>query len=128
MPVQSSKIRLGAPTSMWVDWNLSSQVELGASTGGAQLAYNATYLPIEIDQTIVPVSAFKTKEEAVFSVSLLQRSATNTLLAFSLATDLLTTTAASTMTAVTGVTAVPQGTPGTTSYSYLLSSLVRIVV
>jgi hypothetical protein len=118
MSVLTQKIRLGAPTSMYLDWNTSTPVELGASTGGAQLAYTATYLSVDIDQTIVPVTAYKTKEETIFSVSLVQESAQNLLIAFGLATDLLTTTVAGAVTTPTAPTVTVVGTAATTSYSY----------
>src|ERR1035437_9171557 len=97
MAVNYTKIRLGAPDSMILDAALSSFIDLGASSGGAQLAYNATYFPIEIDQTILPATAYKTKEEIMFSVALVQSQASTLLAAMSLGTDLLTTTAAGTM-------------------------------
>jgi hypothetical protein len=118
MAVQTAKIRLGAPTAQWLDWNTTAAVELGASTGGAQLAYNATYVAIEIDQSILPANAYKTKEECVYSVSLVQESAANLLVAFGLGSDLLTTTVAGAMTTPTAPTVTIVGTPGTQTVSY----------
>jgi hypothetical protein len=118
MSVQTQKIRVGAPTQQWVDWGLSTQVDIGASTGGATLAYAATYLPVEIDQAIIAANAYKTKEEITYSVSLVQESAINLSIAMSLNNSLLVTTAAAAMTTPTAPTVAVVGTAATTSYSY----------
>jgi hypothetical protein len=118
MAVQAAKVRLGAPTAQWLDWGASTPVELGASTGGAQLAYNATYTTVECDQAIVPITAYKTKEEVVYSVSVIQESAANLLVAFGLGSDLLTTTVAGAMTTPSAPAVSIVGTAGSQTISY----------
>lgn len=68
MAVNPLKIRLGACDAM----SLFGSVDLGASTGGAELNYTPTVLAVEIDQTIMPFLAYKTKEEVDFDVVLAQ--------------------------------------------------------
>lgn len=51
---------------------LFGNIDLGASVGGAELNYNPTVFAVEIDQSILPVKMFKTKEDVTFSVALAQ--------------------------------------------------------
>lgn len=118
MTVDYTKIRLGAPDSMVLDASTSSPIDLGASTGGVTFAYNATYLPIEIDQTILPASAFKTKEDIIFSCSLVQEQVSSIRAAYSLQSSLQSTVAAGTTASPSGQTVQVIGTTGATTYTY----------
>lgn len=123
MATQYSKIRLGAPDYMVLDASLAVPIDLGASTGGVTMAYNATYLPIEIDQTILPASAFKTKEEIMLSMSLVQEQVSTIAVAYSLQASYKSTVLAGTTASPSGVTTVPQGTAASTSYTYTVVPL-----
>jgi hypothetical protein len=116
--LQYNRIRLGAPDYMVLDANTATPIDLGASTGGATLAYTASYLPIEIDQTILPMNAYKTKEDVLFSVSLVQETASLVAAAMSLGTDLITTTAAGPMTTPATPVITTGGTPGVATWGY----------
>jgi hypothetical protein len=113
-----NKIRLGAPDVLMLDWGTSTPIDLGFSVGGATLAVNSTYLPIEIDQSTMPANAYKTKEEYIFSFSAAQEQVTILAAAMSLGTDLITTTAAAAMTTPTAPTVTPTGAAGAIAYSY----------
>lgn len=71
MAVNQLKIRLGAPTTQWLTFS-SGAVELGATTGGAELTYNPTILAIECDQILMAIQAYKTKEEVSYDVAMEQ--------------------------------------------------------
>lgn len=119
MAVNSAKIRLGAPDLMILDSATSAPTDLGASSGGAVLAYNATYFPVEIDQTIMAAIAYKTKEEITFSVTLVQSQISTLVAAMSLPTTNATTVASGTM--GTGPTCTVTPTGGAAgSYSYMV--------
>ncbi len=118
MAVNRSKIRLGAPDLMMLDAGAASPVDLGASSGGATLAYNATYFPVEIDQTILAAVAYKTKEDILFSVTLVQSQATILAASMSVQTSNLSTVASGTMGIGGAPTLATFGTAGSTSYSY----------
>lgn len=119
MAVNAAKIRVGAPDLMMLDATTASPVDIGASTGGAVLQYNATYFPVEIDQTILAATAYKTKEEILFSVTLVQQQASTLVAAMSLQSSVKTTTASGTMAAMTPApTVTNNGTPASTTYVY----------
>lgn len=118
MAVAYQRIRLGAPDSMILDANTATPIDLGASTGGATLAYSCTYLGVEIDQTILPANAYKTKEDIIFSVSLVQETASLVAAAMSLGTDLITTTAAGPMTTPATPVITTAGTAGVVTWGY----------
>jgi hypothetical protein len=73
---------------------------------------------VEIDQTILPANAYKTKEDVLFSVSLVQETASIVAAAMSLGTDLITTTVAGAMTTPAAPTVTPTGAAGVIGYSY----------
>lgn len=66
-------------------------VDLGGSVGGAELVYTPTNFLVEIDQVIQSVAVFKTKEEFIFSVALVQYQINLINLTFGYATANVTT-------------------------------------
>lgn len=72
MAVNALKIRLGAPVSQTMTFSGSPGIELGATTGGAELTYNPTILAIECDQALMAIASFKTKEEVAYDVAMEQ--------------------------------------------------------
>lgn len=74
MSVNALKIRLGAPVSQTMSFGppASQAVELGATTGGAELTYNPTVLSIECDQILMAIQAYKTKEEVTYDCAMEQ--------------------------------------------------------
>lgn len=88
MATTVSKIRLGACDTMTL-----LGVDLGSSIGGAELTYNPTNFLVEIDQAIMPVQAFKTKEEISFGVALAQYQMSLVAAVFSYAQTGVTTVA-----------------------------------
>lgn len=121
MTVLANKIRLGAADSMI----LFNTYDLGASMGGLELNYNPTTLQVEIDQAIMPVAAYHTKEEITLDVALVQLQMQILSLAFgygSQATTGIITTASGTMGAGVAPTLSTNGTAGSTSYSYQVAA------
>ena len=123
MAVNPQKIRVGACDSMV----LFNTVDLGASTGGVELNYNATVLAVEIDQAIMPIQAYKTKEEVDFAVSLVQAQMNLVATAYAYlnaTSNPVTTTAAGILnggasTACPSLTSLTlTGTAATTTYTY----------
>lgn len=117
MTVLANKIRLGAADSMV----LFNTYDLGASMGGLELNYNPTTLQVEIDQAIMPVAAYHTKEEISLDVALVQLQMNLVSLAFGYGSQSsigVSTTAAGTMAAGSAPTLSTVGTAGVVSYSY----------
>jgi hypothetical protein len=79
------KIRLGAPDSQTLTIGAAA-TELGATSGGAELDYNPTILAIEIDQALMPVASYKTKEELTYATVMNQFQLSLVALAWSYAT------------------------------------------
>lgn len=112
MAVLATKIRLGAPTSMLLTI-AGTQIDLGASIGGAEFTYTPTMLQVEIDQALPPIAVFRTKEEAEFLVALAQFQVSLIMAAFAYPqSNVVTATGTpATDTAYFGnVVAVPTGT------------------
>lgn len=91
MAVNTQKIRLGAPTSQILTIG-GTATELGATTGGATLTYDPTVLECDIDQALMPVASYKTKETVTYEVALEQYQISLVALAWSYATSSVTTT------------------------------------
>jgi hypothetical protein len=119
--VQVAKIRLGAPDSMILFGTSQAPVDLGASLGGAELDYTPTIFQVEIDQAIMPVNIFKTKEEVAFTVALTQMQVALVQSAFSYAQS-LTTTAGAGISTPSAPVITPVGGSGT-SYSYTIAAV-----
>lgn len=112
MAVLVNKIRLGAPDSMF----LGAQ-DLGASMGGTELNYNPTVLQVEIDQSILPVGVFKTKEEISFDVAVLQSQVKLVQTVFGYAQS-VQTTAPGTLATATAPVVTHVGTAGAATWVY----------
>ncbi len=67
MTVDYTKIRLGAAATMVVDASTSNPLDIDPSTGVVTFAYNATYLPIEINRKLLQDYALKTRDELTCS-------------------------------------------------------------
>jgi hypothetical protein len=72
---------------------LFGTIDLGASVGGNELTYTPDTFLVEIDQAIMPVKAFHTKEEIVFHTVCVQYQMNLIAAGFSLATSAVTTVA-----------------------------------
>lgn len=121
MTVLANKIRLGAADSMI----LFGTYDLGASTGGLELNYNPTVLGIEIDQAIMAVAAYATKEEVTCDVVLAQVQMSLVSAAFGYGSATATgviTTASGTMAAGVACTLAVVGTAASASYSYQVAA------
>lgn len=97
---------------------LFGSVDLGASLGGAEIDYTPTIFQVEIDQAILPVKAWKTKEEVTFTVALLQVQAATILNAFGYASSGVVTVVAGSLATATAPTVTNQGAVGAVTYSY----------
>jgi hypothetical protein len=119
--VNTVKIRLGACDQMTMYAGTLNALDLGASAGGAELSYNPTVLLVEIDQTPMPVTAFRTKEELLFDVAIVQFQMNLLSFAWAYASSTVsnvTTTSSAALTPPTGGTATTVGTAGSTTYTY----------
>ncbi len=121
MTVLANKLRVGAADSMV----LFNTYDLGASTGGLEINYNPTVLQVEVDQAIMPVAAYATKEEVTVDVVLAQLQMSLVSAAFGYGSSSATgviTTASGTMAAGVACTLSTNGTPGSASYSYQVAA------
>ena len=117
MAVNALKIRLGAPDFQQLVIGTTT-VDIGSSIGGAELTYNPTTLLIEVDQAIMPVNAYKTKEEIEYAVAVAEFQMNRVSAVWSMAQTGITTVVTGTLSAPTGGTATPVGTPASTTYTY----------
>lgn len=117
MAITPAKIRLGAPDFQQLTIS-GVVVDIGSSVGGAEINYNPTVLQIEVDQAIMPVNAYKTKEEITYDVGLAEYQINRVTAAWSYAQSGITTVAAGTLGTSPAPTLSTAGTPGSTSYSY----------
>jgi len=120
MTVNALKIRLGAPDYMVLYQGTATQIDLGASIGGALLTYTPTDFAIEIDQALSAVASYRTKEEVTFGVALAQTSANLLMAAFNYAPTSIVTVAAGTLVAPPAPTVTTAGTAGVASVTYEL--------
>ena len=121
MAVNALKIRLGAPDSMILFSGFSNQTDLGSSTGGVEINYNPTVLAVEIDQSILPVASYRTKEDLSFDVALAEIQMNRVALAFGSASQTasgIITTASGTLAAPAAPVPTVVGTPASTTYTY----------
>jgi hypothetical protein len=119
--VNTLKIRLGACDLMTLYAGTQNALDLGASVGGVELNYNPTVLLVEIDQSPMPVQAFRTKEEITFDVALVQFQMGLLAMAWGYASSSstgVTTTSSAALTTPTGGAAAVVGTPASTTYTY----------
>lgn len=121
MAVNTLKIRLGAADQQTLYAGTTNALDLGASVGGVELNYNPTIFQVEIDQSPMPVAAFRVKEEVSYDVALVQIQMA--LFAASIgygssSSSGVTTTATGSLVAPTGGAATPVGTPASTTYTY----------
>lgn len=118
MTTTVGKYRLGAPSSILLDANGSSTVDLGSSLGGVTFNYKPSYFAAVPDQVIGRVAAWKTQEEGSIELSLPELSVQKLLAAWGYAATGVTTTASGTLGAISAPTTVVNGTAGSTSYTY----------
>lgn len=119
MATNVQKIRLGAVDAQILDQGLTTQVDLGATEGGAILTYKPSYHEVEIDQALPLAAVFRTKEELDYETSLVQHQALLYAVSMSQLASLVTTTLAGTLPVLTPAPTVAfTGTAATTSYTY----------
>lgn len=136
MAVNQLKIRLGAADQM-IAFSQSVNVltgavttgagyDMGASMGGLELDYTPTTFQVEIDQSILPIAAFHTKEELTLTFAALTIQMSIISMAFGYASasnNNVTTTLSGTLAACPTPTATVVGTAGSTSYNYSVAAI-----
>lgn len=120
MAITVGKYRLGAPSSITLDQNTNTPVDLGSSIGGVTLTIKPTVFKAVPDQVIGAVAAWRTQLEASIEMSLPELSVAKILAASSFDPVAgVTTVASGTLGAFSPApTATVNGTAGTTSYTY----------
>ena len=119
MTITVGKYRLGSPTAIQLDQNTNAPVDLGSSMGGVTLTFKPTVFKAVPDQVIGPVAAWRTQMEASIEMSLPELSVQKLLAAKGFdPIGGVSTIATGTLGAISAPTAVINGTPGATSYTY----------
>lgn len=90
MAVQAQKIRLGAASSQTITIGAVG-TELGATQGGAELNYNPSILEISIDQALMAIASYKTKEDIDYACTLAEFQLNRLSLAWSYGQNLVVT-------------------------------------
>lgn len=121
MAVNTLKIRLGPADQQTLFAGTQNALDLGASVGGIELNYNPTIFQVEIDQSPLPVAAFRVKEEITYDVALVQIQmnlfAASIGYGSSSSSGVITTTTGS-LAPPTGGTAAVIGTGAAVTYTY----------